>query len=62
MLSGKVNPASGIFLGRNHWGYQDKVEVVVTPKNDSDEAFSADDMAKRYALDDGKTIEGEFVE
>lgn len=62
MLSGKVNPASGIFLGRNHWGYQDKVEVVVTPKNDSDEGFSADDMAKRYALDDGNTIEGEFVE
>lgn len=33
MLNGKVNPACGIFLGRNHWGYRDQVEVVVQPKN-----------------------------
>lgn len=31
MLNGKVNPASGIFLGRNHWGYRDTVDVVVRP-------------------------------
>lgn len=33
MLNGKVNPACGIFLGRNHWGYRDQVEVVVQPKD-----------------------------
>lgn len=31
MTSGKINPVSGIFLGKNHFGYQDKQEYVVTP-------------------------------
>lgn len=31
MLNGKINPVSGIFLGKNHFGYQDKQEYVVTP-------------------------------
>lgn len=40
MLNGKVNPASGIFLGRNHWGYQDQVNVVVTPSNNLSETMT----------------------
>ena len=31
MLNGKINPVSGIFLGKNLWGYADKQEMVVTP-------------------------------
>lgn len=31
MSSGKINPVSGIFLGKNNFGYQDKQEYVVTP-------------------------------
>ena len=31
MSNGKINPVSGIFLGKNHFGYQDKQEYVVTP-------------------------------
>ena len=32
MQNGKINPVSGIFLGKNHWGYKDQQEtVVVTP-------------------------------
>lgn len=31
MANGKINPVSGIFLGKNHFGYQDKQEYVVTP-------------------------------
>ena len=31
MINGKINPVSGIFLGKNHFGYQDKQEYVVTP-------------------------------
>ena len=31
MTNGKINPVSGIFLGKNHFGYQDKQEYVVTP-------------------------------
>lgn len=31
MINGKINPVSGIFLGKNHFGYADKQEYVVTP-------------------------------
>lgn len=31
MTNGKINPVSGIFLGKNNFGYQDKQEYVVTP-------------------------------
>lgn len=33
MQNGKVNPASGIFLGKNMFGYKDVQDVVVTPNN-----------------------------
>ena len=29
--SGKINPVTAIFLGKNNFGYQDKQEYVVTP-------------------------------
>jgi len=31
MMNGKINPVSGIFLGKNNFGYQDKQEYVLTP-------------------------------
>jgi hypothetical protein len=31
MMNGKINPVSGIFLGKNLWGYTDKQEYVLTP-------------------------------
>ena len=31
MINGKINPVSGIFLGKNNFGYSDKQEYVVTP-------------------------------
>lgn len=31
MQNGKINPVSGIFLGKNNFGYTDKQEYVVTP-------------------------------
>lgn len=33
MQSGKLNPASGIFLAKNWYGYKDVADVVVTPNN-----------------------------
>ena len=33
MLNGKINPVSGIFLGKNSWNYADKQEVVLTPNS-----------------------------
>lgn len=31
MMNGKINPVTGIFLGKNNFGYQDKQEYVLTP-------------------------------
>ena len=56
MQNGKINPVSGIFLGKNNFGYQDKTEYVVTPNTHNDSDYSADDIRKRY-LTDSATLE-----
>ena len=56
MHNGKINPVSGIFLGKNNFGYQDKTEYVVTPNMNNDSDYSADDIKKRY-LNDYPTLE-----
>ena len=56
MQNGKINPVSGIFLGKNNFGYQDKTEYVVTPNVNNDSDYSADDIRKRY-LTDSATLE-----
>ena len=33
MQNGRINPASGIFLAKNMFGYKDVADVVVTPNN-----------------------------
>ena len=56
MQNGKINPVSGIFLGKNNFGYQDKTEYVVTPNVNHDSDYNADDIKKRY-LSDSPTLE-----
>ena len=56
MQNGKINPVSGIFLGKNNFGYQDKTEYVVTPNTQNDSDYNADDIRKRY-LNGSTTIE-----
>ena len=51
MQNGKINPVSGIFLGKNNFGYQDKTEYVVTPNVNNDSDFNAEDIKARYAID-----------
>jgi hypothetical protein len=51
MHNGKINPVSGIFLAKNNFGYQDKVEHVLTPNMNSDSDYSAEDIRKRYMSD-----------
>lgn len=51
MQNGKINPVSGIFLGKNNFGYQDKTEYVVTPNTNNDSDYSTDDIRKRYLPD-----------
>lgn len=52
MNSGKINPVSGIFLGKNNYGYQDKTEYVLTPNQQQDNDYDAEEIRKRYLLDD----------
>ena len=56
MQNGKINPVSGIFLGKNNFGYQDKTEYVVTPNVNNSADYSAEDIRARY-LSDSPTIE-----
>ena len=47
MQSGKVNPAAGIFLAKNWFGYKDTQDVVVSPSAPYEEG-SPEDVAKKY--------------
>ena len=56
MNNGKINPVSGIFLAKNNFGYQDKVEHVLTPNVHNDSDYDAEDIKQRY-LSDSPTLE-----
>ena len=47
MQNGKVNPVTGIFLSKNHFGYQDKQEIEVAAKQDAES--SPEQLAQKYA-------------
>lgn len=51
MSSGKINPVSGIFLGKNNFGYKDKTEYVVTPNVQQDNDYDPDSIRQRYLID-----------
>jgi hypothetical protein len=55
MQNGKINPVSGIFLGKNNFGYQDKTEHIITPTINSNNDYSAEEIRQRY-LTDSATI------
>ena len=57
MNSGKVNPVAGIFLGKNNFGYQDKTEYVLTPNQQNDSDYDADEIRDRnIAADQQKRL------
>jgi hypothetical protein len=47
MQNGKINPVSGIFLGKNNFGYQDKQEYVLTP-NQQNSDTDPETIAAKY--------------
>lgn len=49
MLHGQINPVNGIFLGKNHYGYQDRSEVVVSPGLPESQP-NLEKLADKYAL------------
>ena len=59
MQNGKINPAAGIFIAKNHLGYRDETQVVVTPNNPLQD-LNADEARKRIMdgiPDDEGTVE-----
>ena len=56
MMAGKLNPVTGIFLGKNNFGYQDKTEYVLTPNQNTDSDYSAEDIRARYINSDQKRL------
>ena len=49
--SGKINPVMAIFMMKNHFGYQDKTEYVLTPNQKQESDYDADEISKRYLTD-----------
>lgn len=49
MLNGKINPVSGIFLGKNQWDYADKQEYVLTPNTGGIEEVDPATIEAKYA-------------
>jgi hypothetical protein len=56
--AGKINPVMAIFMMKNHFGYQDKTEYVLTPNQKQESDYDADEISKRY-LTDSTTIDSE---
>lgn len=57
MQNGKINPVSGIFLGKNHFGYTDKQEIVVKPENPLGEQKNPDEIKQRYLAENPETLD-----
>lgn len=49
MMNGKINPVSGIFLGKNNFGYADKQEYVLTPNAGGIPERSVAEIEAKYA-------------
>lgn len=52
MLNGKINPAAGVFLGINNYGYLDvkQVNLVPEPVKSGDNDYDADAIRQRYLV------------
>ena len=63
MQNGRINPVSGIFLGKNNFGYQDKQEMVLTPNTNNEQEYDVDAIKKRLSAPDSTlVIDSEEVE
>ena len=54
VLNGKLNPVSAIFLAKNHFGYADKSEMVLTPNDrriDTEPTLTPEELQAKYLRD-----------
>lgn len=49
MQNGKINPVSGIFLGKNNFGYKDQQEYMLTPNTSGLSVVDAKEIEAKYA-------------
>ena len=49
--NGKINPVAAIFLMKNHFGYVDKQEMVLTPNQQLGDQVSPEDLQRKYLED-----------
>ena len=56
-VSGKMNFLAYCFRAKNYYGMVDKQEHVITPTTQDETQYNAEDIMKRYVLDDPNTIE-----
>lgn len=64
MQNGKINPVSGIFLGKNHFGYKDQTELKVATNGD-EATIPQEQLEEKYRdlLADGTIeVEGKIKE
>lgn len=61
MQNGKINPASGIFLMKNHFGYRDEQKVTVEAQSPLGDTQSPEQLEKRY-LESVPTVNADFAE
>ncbi len=57
VLSGEINFLAYCFRAKNYYGMVDRQEHIVTPNVIEESDYSADDIAKKYLVDDSATIE-----
>lgn len=57
MMTGQINPVTGIFLSKNNFGYVDKVEHEVTASTKSLEEYDKQSIQDRYVFDSTPTLE-----
>ena len=51
LRDGKTNPAAGIFLLKNNFGYQDKQDLVLTPNNPLGDTYNPKQIAEAIEAD-----------
>lgn len=61
VVTGKMNFLAYCFRSKNYYGMSDKSEYVISATQQDESTFSAEDMAKRYMIDDG-AVETTFTD
>lgn len=51
MTTGKINPASGCFIGKNNFGYQDEIKIVAAPEKSLEADRTPEEISRQLEQD-----------